>query len=84
MRVKELIDLLLSENPDRRVVVDGYEEGFDELEKIQHICITPNPDKVGNPEKHWWLGEFEECIQAEGEETAILLPRKKRNDYYVS
>lgn len=76
MKAKELIELLSKEDPDKRVIVDGYEGGYDELDKIIHVCITPNPDK--KKEDLWYLGEFEECIKDPNsdEEIAILLPRK--------
>jgi hypothetical protein len=76
MKVKELIEILSKEDPEKRIVVNGYEDGFDELDKIFYVCITPNPDKTKNDK--WWLGEFEECIKDPNsdEEIAILLPRK--------
>jgi hypothetical protein len=70
MNVSDLINLLNQEDPNMKIVVDGYEGGYDELTKIKKICISPNPDNV------WWLGKYEECIPAEGEEFAVLLPRK--------
>lgn len=81
MKVKELIDLLLSENPDKKVVVDGYEEGFDELEAIKNISILPNSHKQQNPKKYWWIGDFKESFSEGNGESVILLPRKKRSDY---
>ena len=76
MKVKELIKLLQKEDPEKRIVTDGYEGGYDELDKLQYVCISPNPDKIKEPDKLWYLGQFEECIYTEGEEMAILLPRK--------
>jgi hypothetical protein len=75
MNVKELIEILSKQDPQKRIVVDGYEGGFDELDEIKYKCITPNPDKKDDK---WWLGEFEECIKDPNsdEEIAILLPRK--------
>jgi hypothetical protein len=48
MKVKELIEILSKEDPEKRIVVNGYEGGFDELDKTFHVCITPNPDKTKN------------------------------------
>jgi patatin-like phospholipase/acyl hydrolase len=75
MNVKQLIEKLSLEDPEKRIVVSGYEGGYDELDKIIHVCITPNPDKK---QDKWWLGEFEECIKDPNsdEEIAILFPRK--------
>lgn len=76
MKVKDLITLLEKEDPNKRVVVNGYEGGFDEVKEFKHVCISPNPDKLKDPSKLWWMGDFEECIYAEGEEIALLIPRK--------
>jgi hypothetical protein len=72
MTVKELIEKLSTEDQNKRVVVDGYELGYDELHSISHICITPNPDK----KDCWWVGEFEDGTPKQGDEIAILLPRR--------
>lgn len=75
MKVKDLIAALKKEDPNKRVVLNGYEGGFDEVKELKHVCISLNPDKLKDPNKLWWLGDFEECLYAEGEETAILVPR---------
>jgi hypothetical protein len=76
MKVKDLIEKLKKEDPEMRIVVDGYEGGYDELENFKYVCISPNPDKEKEPDSLWYLGDFEECIYTEGEEMALLLPRK--------
>jgi len=75
MKVKELIELLKQENLESIVVVDGYESGYDELKKIHHVNIIPNPHK-GDLEKddNWWDGEFKHSMDKKSE-VAILLPR---------
>lgn len=74
MTVKELIERLSLESPDMQVVVDGYEAGFDVVEQIRHVRVTPNLNKI---EKHW-EGEFNEVYNEAGvpSETALYLPRK--------
>ena len=44
MTVKELIHLLETHPPDLRVVVDGYEDGYDDLtpERLQMVKISLN------------------------------------------
>jgi len=69
MKVKELIERLSQENPEMRVVVNGYEGGYNELKNVRHIQIIPNPSKK------WWYGEFEEAPDEAQAEIAILLPR---------
>ena len=55
MKVKELIQKLSQYDPEMRVVVDGYECGYDEVDEIRTIHIAPNP----NVEEKDWEGEFE-------------------------
>lgn len=76
MIVKELIEKLILEDPQKRVVVDGYESGYDEVNQISYVNVVPNPD-YGDSEKdnRWWDGEFELSENNEGEDV-IFLPRK--------
>lgn len=76
MNVKELIEKLTLEDPQKRVVVDGYESGFDEVDHLHNIKITPNINRKGSEKDDcWWEGEFELSSDEKGEEV-ILLPRK--------
>ena len=73
MRVKELIARLAVEDPEMRVVVDGYEQGFDEPDNVRYVNMIPNPTKKD------WEGEFEEVLlnsDIKEAELALLLPRK--------
>ena len=53
MTVKELADLLATHPPDLRVVVNGYEDGYDDLapEQISTVKIALNTGK------HQWEGQ---------------------------
>jgi hypothetical protein len=72
MNVKKLIKLLQKEDPEMRVVVQGYESGFDEVDSIHKTYIT----KQNKKEDKWWDGEFREATVDNNDETVILLPRK--------
>lgn len=72
MKVKELIDLLKTEDPEMKVMVTGYECGYDELEEIVKVGIVKNLKKGDK----WWEGEFHEAPINHSQETALLLPRK--------
>jgi hypothetical protein len=64
MTVNELIAELRKQPPELRVVVSGYEEGFDDISRLTPISIAPKPSA-----KEWegrWRDE-------ESGETAILL-----------
>ena len=71
MKVKELIKFLENYDPEMRVVVDGYESGFDEVTKLYQVGIEPNPKAA----EKYWEGEFKEVIVDDADDTALLLPR---------
>jgi hypothetical protein len=76
MLVKELIEQLLLEDPNMRVVVDGYESGYDEPLKLEYVNIAPNKhNKDTEKDDNWWDGEFV-LSSLKTDEKAILLPRK--------
>lgn len=68
MKVKELIEHLQLMQPEMRVVVDGYECGYDEVYCSRAVMV------VSSPTPRHWEGEFTDC-QSNGE-TVLLLPRK--------
>jgi hypothetical protein len=73
MTVKELIEKLSLEDPNRLVVVDGYEEGYDTIASVDHVYIKLSVNKKDK----WYVGEFKSSSPSEKDsEVAILLPRK--------
>lgn len=72
MKVKELIKRLSTEDPEMRVVVQGYEGGYDEVDSTHLVPITKNKHK----QDKWWDGEFLEVVADDADEVALLLPRK--------
>lgn len=75
MKVKELISVLSLEDPEMRVVVNGYESGFDEPNNILLVQIVKNTNSVHKS----WEGEWDEVYDKENNkqtETALLIPRK--------
>lgn len=52
MTVRELIELLAAYPPELRVVVNGYEDGFDDVAP-ERISVTRI--ELGRGE-HWWEG----------------------------
>jgi hypothetical protein len=76
MTVRQLTELLALEDPNMRVVVDGYESGYDEPVKIRYVNIIPNLHKEDNEkDDNWWDGEFKETLDRTAE-IALVLPRK--------
>jgi len=56
MNVSELIELLKKCDPQQRVVVDGYEGGFDDVTDVRIESILVEANKVGRPGlgmTHW-------------------------------
>lgn len=45
MNVKELIEILEKYPPDMRVVVEGYEDGYDDITIIKELSIKLNANK---------------------------------------
>lgn len=67
------MQLLLKENPEARIVVDGYECGYDEIEMIHTIQVTPNAKKKDKT----WEGEFiDKLSESQNSETVLYFPRK--------
>ena len=68
MTVTELIARLNSMPPEARVVVNGYEDGFDDLSEAQvssvHIAIT-------GEERPWWVGRHMAATDAVDENPHI-------------
>jgi hypothetical protein len=71
MTVQELIQTLANYPGDARVVVQGYEGGYDAVSSVRSLMIRSNPDQA------WYYGRFLE--DAEGEEPAVLLFGRGRN-----
>jgi DUF1365 family protein len=76
LTVKDLIEALAQYPLDVRVVVDGYEDGYDNLhvDSLRAVSIQPRP---GHAE---WEGENEEAWLNPGanEFSAVCIARKSR------
>lgn len=71
MTIKELIDKLSTKDPSMRIVVQGYECGYDECDEIRFVQIVPDLKKKD------WEGEFEEVHHTQTpHEVALCFLRK--------
>ncbi len=52
MTAAELIDLLKTFSPDTKIVIRGYEDGYNDILKIRDIKIKPNENS------NWYDGEY--------------------------
>ena len=77
MTIEELIQLLAQHPPDLRVVVNGYEDGYDDLspEQLSVVSIGLN---VG---KHQWEGQHgdPDGLPDKVEVVQALVLRRKSN-----
>lgn len=69
MTVKELIELLSKEDPNKLVLVSAYEDGYDILLKVHQIKVKHEPSD------RYWKGDYTEFPLEECDIDAILLPR---------
>lgn len=69
MKVKELIALLQQQDPEARVVVQGYEGGYND-------AATPEPIRLKlnvHPKEDWYYGPHDE--DRKGRCEAVLIKR---------
>jgi hypothetical protein len=70
MTVKELINRLQQiPNQEMRVVVNGYEGGFDDIKEPKIIIAY---ERIDND---WWDGKYEQSSSGQGGNVMLLLPR---------
>ena len=68
MTVDELIKLLATYPPDMRVVVNGYEEGYDDLED-HLVSVREIRLDAGNK---WWEGRHREAENTRTTGSAVV------------
>ncbi|MCZ7373243.1 MAG: hypothetical protein O8C60_06255 [Candidatus Methanoperedens sp.] len=66
MIIEELIRQLQRYPKNSRVIVQGYEDGYDEITTLREISIRPNPSH------EWYNGKYESSDNA-ASETAVLI-----------
>ena len=69
MTVKELISALQNYPPDTRVVVLGYESGYDDITIVKQVAIMPEEKPV------WYKGRYDDAPpeKADQAEHAVLV-----------
>jgi hypothetical protein len=70
MIVEELIEALGEYPSDTRVVVQGYEEGFDDVSALHSIQIEEHPDPK------WYHGNYDKSSE-EGEPAVLIFGRPR-------
>lgn len=69
MTVKDLIERLKDQPDDLRVLVRGYEGGFNDIGFIEQIPIKLNANSA------WYYGKHEEVEMDEKDEIAIVFSK---------
>ncbi len=59
MTAQQLIQLLQNYPPTTKIVVRGYEDGYNDILKLIEIKIKPNSESA------WYNGEYEESKEAD-------------------
>jgi hypothetical protein len=59
MTASELIKLLQEFPPDTKIVVRGYEDGYNDILKLRQVKIKYNPDAS------WYYGEYSDSEKAD-------------------
>lgn len=73
MTIKELINYLEKYNPDDRVFVNGYEDGFDEVDHIEQVTVVKDERKNDNC---WYIGSYKKVSSNKKNSIkGIVLPR---------
>jgi hypothetical protein len=66
MIIEELIRQLQRYPKNSRVIVQGYEDGYDEITTLREISIRPNPSH------EWYNGKYQSSDNT-ASETAVLI-----------
>ena len=75
MNAKELIEILSKVPADSRIVLDGWERGYNEADNIEYVRITTNENKPTC--YHFEIGDFRSSYEEEeGSEIAIFIRPK--------
>lgn len=76
MTVSKVIAALQSYSPDARVVVLGYESGYDDVTEVKGIGVVPEENPA------WYNGRYDDAPpeRADQAERAVLVYGRNRED----
>lgn len=72
MKVSRLMKLLSALDPDTKIVVRGYEDGYDDIGSVEKLTVK----KVKN--QWWYSGEYRDVKRTEEHEEVIHIKAKPR------
>ena len=73
MTVQELISHLQALPPETKVVVRGYEDGYNDILQLKTVKIKPRVDA------YWFDGEFEDSSDADAVDAIDLYGKNKNS-----
>ncbi len=73
MTIKELINQLSDLPGDSRVLVQGYEGGYDDISDIRSLLVQKQVEPA------WYYGEYSSS-EGQGEQAVLLFGRSKCDD----
>lgn len=76
MTVQELINHLQNQPPETKVVIRGYEDGYNDIFPLKKVKIKPRVDA------YWFDGEYEDSNDADAIDAVDLFGENKnpKND----
>ena len=73
MKIKELIKKLSEFPLDIDVLVEGYEDGFDQIITVKSIRVKTHQGK-----NDWWNGEFDHIDGKDGSPVVVILGNRNK------
>jgi hypothetical protein len=74
MTAKELIEELGKIPPETRIVIRGYEDGFNDISQFRKVKI------ISNPEAQWYYGEYASSEEQGAIEAIELFGENKNSE----
>ena len=74
MTVAELLIRLVQAPPDAKVVVRGYENGYNDVLELRTLSVRQNP------EANWYDGEYEQSKATDGIEAIEIYGENKLSE----
>jgi len=71
MTADELIRQLQTYPPDTKIVIRGYEDGYNDILKLRSVKIKPNENS------HWYDGEYDESNDSDAIDAIDLFGENK-------
>ena len=75
MNIADLIAQLQKHSPQTRVLVQGYEDGYDNVTTTKTVFVKPNPDA------EWYNGTYVEGDGTGAENAVVVFSEERMRDH---